>query len=106
MIETITHTTAEATKNGIALRELTTEQSVALCLVYLAKGYEYKLGNTDDELILSCAEKALEYDNNNLNAMLLKAEVLERGLLARGNTPEEVKDPKAFEKYEQWLTYI
>jgi hypothetical protein len=37
-IETITYTPNEAVKNRIALRELDTRQSIALCLVYLAKG--------------------------------------------------------------------
>jgi len=41
-LETVTYTTDQALRNNIALRELNLQQSIALSLVYLAKGYEYK----------------------------------------------------------------
>lgn len=105
-IETITYTPTEATKNGIALRELNIRQSVALCLVYLAKGYEYKLGINDDDFILSCAEAALRCDGYNLNAMLLKAEVLEKRLLKQGTDLATLQRQQKFTEYQDWINKI
>ena len=105
-IETITYTPTEATKQGIALRELNLKQSVALCLVYLAKGYEYKFGSTGDEFMLSCAGTALKHDSLNLNAMLLKAEVLESNLMAMSNNIEFLQKENGFKTYEDWITHI
>jgi len=75
-IGTITYTTNESVKNGIALRKLDTKQAIALTLVYLAKGYEYKFKDKSADFLLECANLALSYDDHNLNAMLLKAEVM------------------------------
>lgn len=105
-IETITYTPGEATKNNIALRELSLKQSIALCLVYLAKGYEHKFNIEADEFMLDCAESALKYDHRNLNAMLLKAEILEKQLIKQGRNIEQLQRTEDFKEYEQWLTYI
>lgn len=105
-IETLTYTPEQATRNNISLRELDLKQSIALCLVYLAKGYEYKYRIKDDDFILSCAETALKYDDKNLNAMLLKAEVLESRLVAVSNDVKTLSSRKDFAEYEQWLTHI
>jgi hypothetical protein len=74
-IQTLTYTTREALLNDISMRKLDLKQSVGLCLVYLAKGYEHKSKIKDDEFILTCANTALQYDPKNLNALLLKAQV-------------------------------
>lgn len=63
--------------NNIALRTLDEKQSVALCLVNLAKSYEHKYNNKTDEFLLQCAELALKHDPKNLNALLLKQQVLD-----------------------------
>ncbi|OJW79598.1 MAG: hypothetical protein BGO69_12780 [Bacteroidetes bacterium 46-16] len=105
-LETLTYTPDEATKKGIALRELDIKQSVALCLVYLAKGYEYKFGIKDDPFMLACAETALQYDDHNLNAMLLKAEVMENGLVKQNKTIVQLGNEKAFQDYQNWIGHI
>jgi len=105
-LETLTYTPDEATKSGIALRELDLKQSVALCLVYLAKGYEYKFGIENDPFQLSCAKTALQYDEHNLNAMLLKAEVMEGNLLVQGLPLEKLRKDQAFLDYQQWINHI
>lgn len=105
-ISTITYTPKAAIQNGIALRELNAKRSVALCLVYLAKGYEYKFGIKDDDFMLSCAEAALSYDSLNLNAMLLKAEVLETRLIAQQKDAKALHSQNDFKAYEQWITHI
>lgn len=105
-IETLTYTTDDATKNEISLRELDLKQSVALCLVYLAKGYEYKFGIKDDDFILHCSELALQYDSLNLNAMLLKAEVLEERIIKKNKTISQLQDDKEFHQYEKLVSHL
>jgi len=55
---------------------LSNKQSIAVCLVDLAKGYERKYGNMDLEFILGCTGLALKYYPNYVNGLLLKAETL------------------------------
>lgn len=105
-LETITHSPTEAVKNEIALRELTSAQAVGLCLVYLAKGYEYKFGVKYDAFMLSCAESVLRFDQKNLNAMLLKAEVLEERLVKRSTDITKLQSEGEFKVYEQWINHI
>lgn len=88
------------------MRELDLKQSIALCLVYLAKGYEFKFHTKADSFILSCAETTLQYDDRNLNAMLLKAEFLENKLVAQHKDIEELQLQKDFKNYQQWITHI
>ncbi|WKZ76144.1 MAG: RHS repeat-associated core domain-containing protein [Vicingaceae bacterium] len=76
-IQTLTHTTTEGIKSGIALRSFDTKQSIGLCLVNLAKSYEHKFGSKDDDFMLKCAELALKHDKLNLNALLLKQQILD-----------------------------
>lgn len=105
-ISTLTHSTTESIKNDIALRELNEIQSVALCLVYLAKGYEHKFNNSSDEFILQCAEKALKYDDHNLNAMLLKAEYLENKLTAQQKSITQLQSQKEFKEYQTLIANL
>jgi hypothetical protein len=66
----------DAIRNGIYMDTLSTKQSVALCLVDLAQGYQAKFGRDDGSFILRCCETALKHFPNYINAMLLKAETL------------------------------
>lgn len=106
MINAVTYTTNQAIQNGIAHRELNTTQAVALCLVYLAKGYQHKFNNTSDEFILQCAETALQYDNKNLNAQLLKAEYLENKLIAQCKTIPQLQTQPDFKEYQNLITQL
>lgn len=81
-IQALTYTTNKALMNDIALRNLDEKQSVALCLVNLAKSYEHKYQNQTDDFLLKCAELALKYDLKNLNALLLKQQVLDARVVA------------------------
>lgn len=82
-IQTLTYTTREALLNNISLRSLNLKQSIGLCLVYLAKGYEHKYKTKADGFLLTCAEKVLEHDAKNLNALLLKAQVYEQRVMKK-----------------------
>lgn len=77
IIQTLTYTPSEAIMSGIALRDYDTKQSIGLCLVNLAKSYEHKFNTKDNEFLLRCAELALAHDSLNLNALLLKQQVLD-----------------------------
>ena len=79
-IQTLTYTTTEAIKNGIALRSYDERQSIGLCLVNLAKSYEHRFGVKNADFILQCAELVLQYDTKNLSALLLKQQVLDERL--------------------------
>jgi len=99
-IATLTYTSDEAISSGIALRALDTKQSVALCLVYLAKGYLYGQPAPDDTFAMDCAELALHYDSLCLSALLLKAEALENRLLRTPHSPDLQGDNKDFAALE------
>lgn len=81
-IQTLTHTTTEAIRSGIALRPYDARQSIGLCMVNLAKSYEHRFGTRDDGFMLRCAETVLRHDSLNLNALLLKQQVLETRVMA------------------------
>lgn len=66
----------DAIRSGIYMNPLTTKQSVALCLVDLAQGYQTKFGIEDGTFILQCCNTALQYFPNYINALLLKTETL------------------------------
>jgi hypothetical protein len=83
-IKTYTYSSHEAVKNGISMRRLNEREAIALCFVQLAKGLEHKLspllwrGAGGEAFSLQCAETALKYDTLCLNALLLKAQTLEK----------------------------
>ena len=104
-LKTLTYTTKEAIQNNISLRKLTTQQAIVLCMVYLAKGYQYKL-NMKDDFMMECAETALKYDSLSLNAMLLKAEYLEHILQQENKTVIQLQNDINFKEYEELLSKI
>jgi hypothetical protein len=105
-LSTLTHSSPKSIQNNIALRRLTDKQSVALCLVYLAKGYEHKFNNTTDDFILQCAETVINYDDKNLNALLLKAEYLEHNLIAQQKAINILQTQKEFQEYQTLITCL
>ena len=66
----------DALRNGIYMDTLSQKQSVALCLVDLAQGYQAKFGIGDGSFILKCCDTALLFFPNYINALLLKAEIM------------------------------
>ncbi len=105
-LQTITYTTNEAIRSGIALRTLDLKQSVAICLVYLAKSYENKFNIKDDAFLLSCANLAIKNDSLNLNAMLLKAEVLEERIIKKSKTIAQLQTDKEFLQYQKFIAKL
>lgn len=105
-IETLTYSTPEAVRNNIALRDLNLKQSVALCLVNLAKGYQHKLNAKPDDFMLNCAEASLRSDSLCLNAMLLKSDALENRVCNKSRNIALLNNDKDFQAYEAWLTKL
>ena len=75
-------------------------------MVYLAKGYEHKFKTKTADFIYECAETSLEYDSLNLNAMLLKAEVLEQTILNKNKTIAQLQTDKQFNEYVKLITEL
>ncbi len=63
----------DAVFNGVYMKALTEKESIALCLVDLAQGYQ-KSEFYDIDFVIKCADKSLEYFPNYVNAMILKTE--------------------------------
>lgn len=64
-----------AVQNRLYMDTLSSKQSIALCLIDLAKGYERKYGKeSDQEFIERCADVCLTYYPNYINGLLLRAE--------------------------------
>jgi hypothetical protein len=68
----------QAIQNGIYMDTLSNQQAIALCVLDLAKGYQFKTQNFYDGFILKCCDFVLQYHPVNVQAMLLKAETLKR----------------------------
>jgi hypothetical protein len=68
----------QAVQSGIYMDTLSNQQSIALCVLDLAKEYEHQAINYDDGFILKCCDLSLRYFPLNVQAMLLKAETLKR----------------------------
>lgn len=67
-----------AIQNGIYMDTLSDLQAIALCVLDLAKGYEFLTKNYEDGFILKCCDLVLKYHPVNVQAILLKAETLKR----------------------------
>lgn len=63
----------DAISNGVYMKALDDKESIALCLIDLAQGYQKSMFY-DNDLVLQCADKALEYYPNYVNAILVKVE--------------------------------
>ncbi len=62
-----------AIQNGVYMKALNEKESIALCLVDLAQGYQ-KTELFDIDFVIKCADKALEYFPNLVTARILKTE--------------------------------
>ena len=66
----------DAIRNGVYMDTLSQKQSVAMCLIDLAEGFQHKYGDADSDFVLSCCETALKHYPQYVNALLLQAETL------------------------------
>lgn len=105
-IMTLTYTPVDAVRHGIAMRTLNLKQSIALCLIYLAKGYEHKFNTKTDDFIYQCAETTLKYDSLNLNAMLLKAAFLEEKIINKNKSINQLITDNQFNEYQNLIVSL
>jgi hypothetical protein len=70
--------TLEAIQNGIYMDTLSEKESIALCVIDLAQGYDHKYPDNDGKFIIECCDLALQHFPDYINAMMLKAETLLR----------------------------
>ena len=68
----------KAVQTGIYMDTLSNQQAIALCVLDLAKGYEFQTKNYYDGFIIKCCDLVLQYHPVNVQAILLKAETLKR----------------------------
>ena len=80
-IMTTSYTNPDAVLSGLYMDTLSNQQSIALCVYDLARGYEYQTHNYYDGFILKCCDLVLKYHPTNPNALLLRAETLKKVFL-------------------------
>jgi len=104
-----------AIRSGIYMDTLSRKQSLALCLLDLAKGYERTFGTQDSEFPGRCCATALKHYPNFVHALLMQSEQTKRrldNLMIRYHaaslqdllTVQEAHD--VFEAYEAMIRHI
>lgn len=96
---------AEALQNKIYLDPMDKTNIVAQMLIELARGYYHKYGL--DDFYLQCADTAMKYLDNDLDALMLKSEYQTRltltlAQLLNAPKPEDMnrKSPEAYKHFE------
>jgi len=64
----------EAVQKGIYLDTLSEKESISLCVLDLAQGYNHKYPDNDGAFVIECCDLALKHFPDYVNAILLKAE--------------------------------
>jgi len=64
----------QSVQNGIYLDTLSEKESIALCVLDLAQGYNHKYPDNDGKFVIECCDLALKHFPDYVNAILLKAE--------------------------------
>ena len=72
------YVSTDAIRSGVYMDTLSNQQSIALCALDLAKEYEMQTHNYYDGFILKCCALVLQYHPVNPQALLLKAETLQK----------------------------
>lgn len=72
------YVSADAIRSRLYMDTLSNQQSIGLCVLDLAKGYEYETKNYYDGFILKCCDLVLQYHVTNPMALLLRAETLKK----------------------------
>ncbi|MDR1182230.1 MAG: hypothetical protein LBL13_09680 [Bacteroidales bacterium] len=95
----------DAVRNGVYMDTLSQIQSVAMCLIDLAEGFQKKHGDINPGFVLSCCETALKYYPNYVNALLLQAETL---MKAYRNQPDKdsSESRELFERLNSMYAHI
>lgn len=90
----------DAIRNGIYMDTLSNQQAIALCVLDLAKGYEFQTKNYSDGFIIKCCDLVLQYHPVNVQAMLLKAETLKH-IYEKQNADKNNETTETYNQMEQ-----
>ena len=84
----------EAIQNGIYMKAFNETETIAMCVIDLAMGYDRKFPDNDGSFILKCCSLALKHFPNYITAILLKAETLQHCIqqLAEQHHVQSLKD--------------
>lgn len=82
----------DAIQNGIYLKAMDKQESLALCLVDLANAYNRAFPENDGIFPLQCAERALTAAPNLITALLLRAEVHKNQFIRLDKTSSAAKE--------------
>lgn len=96
----------DAIRNGVFMKALGDKESIALCLVDLAQAYQRE-EFYDVDFVIKCANTALEYYPNYVNAMILKTEAKGKKMenfLLRKNT--DFKDVHNYPETSELLAEV
>jgi hypothetical protein len=95
----------KAIQTGIYMDTLSNQQAIALCVLDLAKGYEFQTKNYYDGFIIKCCDLVLQYHPVNVEAMLLKAETLKR-VYEKQHASKDTAAKDTYNEMEQLYTII
>jgi hypothetical protein len=105
-----------AVQNRVYMDTLSSKQSIAVCLIDLAKGYEKKFGDRSNlNFITKCCDLALKFYPQYVNGLILRAETYKKGfqfkmVSRKAEYPSDIfDDPQAkylFDKMQSQYTYI
>ncbi|MEO9511070.1 MAG: hypothetical protein ABJN84_01385 [Flavobacteriaceae bacterium] len=87
----------DAITNKLYMEALSDKQSIALCLVDLAQGFERKFPENDGSFIQKCVEAALQQYPTYANALILKAENFKKQLEKEAGNQDGILDNEALE---------
>lgn len=95
----------KAVQSGIYMDTLSNQQAIALCVLDLAKGYEFQTSNYYDGFIIKCCDLVLQYHPVNVQALLLKAETLKR-IYQKEHQDKSPNQANTFNKMEKLYTKL
>jgi len=94
-----------AIQSRIYMDTLGRTESIALCFLDLAKGYEHKTNDFSAPFILRCCQRALTYFPQNIEAMLLQAETTKR-IYTQKHIAKDPAAPKLYSEMEAMYTHL
>lgn len=113
----------DAIKNGVYMKALNNDESIALVMIDLANAYQKTFPDNDGSFLLKCTNAALKAYPNFATALILKAELLKNKVKGENNLKKAENDFKSLQKeyihihalgyrfmpedmYLQWLTSL
>lgn len=96
----------DAITNGVYMKALNNEESIALVIIDLAHAYERSFPDNDGTFLLKCAESAIKAYPNFATALILKAEIHKKQIEQENDPNKAKKNFKALEKEYAYIHQI